>query len=241
MSQNNLNIEFLNDQDKCINLFEAVPNHLKPAWLTLILSYFENYLQEVPKVVTELIKIVDDNSYWYQAKSQGIVIAKYRNKIKDITLENYLLLAEKIAYITYDIFRDVNNFDNKSGFEFVHLANVAGQNCTENHFIIYDLESGFTLFKYKDKLNSLIKTTEDFRLFRKIDEIVWRDWDPLDLNKRWLRHEYISYIPEIFNLVKSKEYSEIIAHHLYNLEINYFNIYQPSFNKLKILAIKMSS
>ncbi|MFV0177895.1 hypothetical protein OBK27_13280 [Empedobacter falsenii] len=88
--KNKINIEIINDQKVCNELFIEVPNHLKPAWLGLILSYFDYYLQEVPKVVPELIQIIDDENSWYKAKTQAHKIAKYRQQVKDYSIDNYL-------------------------------------------------------------------------------------------------------------------------------------------------------
>ncbi len=237
--KNNINIEFVDDKKVCYKLFNEVPKHLKPAWLVVILSYFDSYLQEVPTVVAELVQIIDDERSWNKAKSQAYKIAKYRFQVKDISIENYLRLAEKVAHLTHDIFNDRNNFDEKSSIELVRLANEAGQYCTENHFIIYDLESGFTLFNYEKELKKIIQSTDDFRIFRKIDNVIWRDWDPLDLNTRWFRYEYLGYIPQIFNLVKNNETTDQIAQYLINLENKQFDLYPKSLNELLIIAEKM--
>lgn len=236
MKKNEVNIEFLNDKKLIKNIFDGISNQLKPAWLAVILSYFDYYLKEVPTVVTELIDIIDDENSWHKAKYQAYKIAKYRIKMKDISIENYLRFAEKVAYITDDIFNNRNNFNEKSCIELVKLANEAGQYCTENHFIIYDLNSGFTLFYYEDELKNLIQTTDDFRIFRIIDDVIWRDWDPLDFNTRWFRNEYLIYIPEIFKLVKNNESVYNVAKYLKKLTINQFEYFPKPFRKLKRIA-----
>jgi hypothetical protein len=241
MKKKKLTIEFVNDKNKCNQLFDSVPDNLKPSWLVLLLTYFDYYLQETPDVVKELIDIIDKEEKWYKAKDQAKIISVYRAETNDKSLEKYLLFAEKIAILTDNILMNEILLDDNLGFKFVQLANESAQTCTEDHFIIYDLEVGFTLFEYQDELKELIQTSNDFRLFRKIDNVLWRDWDPLDLNKNWLRHEYLSYIPKIFNLIKSKEYIEIIAQHIYELENDFFEYHHSSFDRLIKLVQKMKN
>ena len=206
-----------------------------------MLTYFDYYIENIPQVITDLIQIIDDKNNWFKAKHQVYEIAKYRIKNKDITIEYYLRLAEKIAYFTDDILQNKANFDKKSCNDFVQLANTAGQYCSENHFIIYDLESGFTILRYESELQELIKTTEDFRIFRTIDHVVWRKWDPLKLNTRWLRHEYLMYLHVIFSMIKSNESVNIIAKHLQKLEKKQFNYKRKPFRELKKLARMMKA
>ena len=71
-------------------------------------------------------------------------------------------------------------------------------------------------------MQELIKTTEDFRIFRIIDHVVWRKWDPLNLNTRWLRHEYLMYLHVIFSMIKNNESVNVIAKHLQKLEKKQF-------------------
>lgn len=241
MKKNIFNIKFLDDKAECKLLFDDVPNNLKPAWLVLLLTYFDYYIENIPQVITDLIQIIDDKNNWFKAKHQVYEIAKYRIKNKDITIEYYLRLAEKIAYFTDDILQNKANFDKKSCNDFVQLANTAGQYCSENHFIIYDLESGFTILRYESELQELIKTTEDFRIFRTIDHVVWRKWDPLKLNTRWLRHEYLMYLHVIFSMIKSNESVNIIAKHLQKLEKKQFNYKRKPFRELKKLARMMKA
>lgn len=239
MKKNTFNVKFLNDKVECKQLFDDIPNHLKPAWLALILTYFDYYLAQVPQVVTDLIQIIDDENSWYKVKQQAYEIAKYRIKNKDITTEYYLRLAEKIAHLTDDILQNKANFDANTYHDFVQLANTAGQYCSENHFIIYDLETGFTILRYENELQELIKTTEDFRIFRIIDNVVWRKWDPLNLNTRWLRYEYLMYIHVIFSMIKDNESVNVIAKHLQKLEKKQFGYKRKPYKELKKLAKMM--
>ncbi|WP_413533201.1 hypothetical protein [Empedobacter brevis] len=236
---NTINLEFLDNKLECKLLFDNVPNHLKPSWFALILTYFDFYIKTTPQVISDLIQIIDDENSWYKAKQQAFEIAKYRIKNKDNSIEYYLRLAEKIAYFTNDILENKAIFDVKTCYDFIQLANTAGQYCSENHFIIYDLESGFTIFRYENKLKELIKTTEDFQIFRTIEHVVWREWDPLDLNTRWLRHEYLMYLHVIFIMIKGNQNVNVIAKHLQRLEKSQFYNNRNSYGELKKLARMM--
>jgi hypothetical protein len=40
----------------------------------------------------------------------------------------------------------------------------------------------------------------DMELFKRIDDILWFDWDPIGINDDAPRDEYESYTPPIFSL-----------------------------------------
>ena len=52
---------------------------------------------------------------------------------------------------------------------------------------------------------------EDSLLYRKIDEILWFDWDPIGVNDIAPKDEYRSYLPEIYRLKKSGANNKEIA------------------------------
>jgi hypothetical protein len=56
-------------------------------------------------------------------------------------------------------------------------------------------------------------------LYEKIDEILWKEWDPIGVNdNEKIRDEYQGYTPHIFSL-KINGVDEIkIARHLFELE-----------------------
>lgn len=57
------------------------------------------------------------------------------------------------------------------------------------------------------------------QLYHSIDEILWRDWDPIGVNgNEECRNEYQSYTPHIFRLVIQDADAFKIAKHLYQLE-----------------------
>jgi len=62
-------------------------------------------------------------------------------------------------------------------------------------------------------------TSEQKKLYKLIDEILWNDWDPIGINDtEEARDEYQSYTPQIFSLRINNSGIETIAQHLYNIE-----------------------
>jgi hypothetical protein len=66
----------------------------------------------------------------------------------------------------------------------------------------------------------------DSLLYKKIDEILWIDWDPLGVNEiEDARSEYHHYVPELFDLANSGAEIEEIADRLYKLETGQMGLY----------------
>ena len=60
---------------------------------------------------------------------------------------------------------------------------------------------------------------EHKELYNQIDEILWRDWDPIGINNEEnIRDEYYGYIPQIFNLKIQGADKTKIANYLYEIE-----------------------
>ncbi|BEG99076.1 hypothetical protein [Bacteroides sedimenti] len=60
---------------------------------------------------------------------------------------------------------------------------------------------------------------KDKSIYQAIDEILWRDWDPIGVNDNEdIRDEYQSYTPHIFSLKKQGADIHKIAQHLYQFE-----------------------
>lgn len=66
--------------------------------------------------------------------------------------------------------------------------------------------------------------TEKSKLYNKIDEILWNDWDPIGINNCAPRDEYQGYVPEIVKLVESGASLDEIAKHLHNIETNIIGV-----------------
>ena len=62
-------------------------------------------------------------------------------------------------------------------------------------------------------------TSEQKRNYELIDEILWKDWDPIGINDiEDIRDEYQNYTPQIFNLVIKRADKIEIADQLYRFE-----------------------
>ena len=83
---------------------------------------------------------------------------------------------------------------------------------------------------------------KEFIQYKKIDDILWTDWDPIGVNDIAPRDEYQSYVPEIFGLLKSNANRNEIAKILYKLETENMGMESKIENCLtiadKILALK---
>lgn len=62
-------------------------------------------------------------------------------------------------------------------------------------------------------------TIEQKQLYRKIDKILWKEWDPIGINDiKVVIDEYRSYTPHIFSLTIHGADKIEIAEHLFMLE-----------------------
>jgi hypothetical protein len=60
---------------------------------------------------------------------------------------------------------------------------------------------------------------EHKELYNKIDEILWKDWDPIGINdEEQIRGEYYGYVPQIFNLKIQEADKNKIANCLFEME-----------------------
>jgi hypothetical protein len=64
--------------------------------------------------------------------------------------------------------------------------------------------------------------------FRDIDKILWKDWDPIDVNDlEMCRDEYRSYVPEIYTLATTGRGQAEIASKLFEIAQNEMGIILP--------------
>ncbi|NDV94567.1 hypothetical protein D0T84_06475 [Dysgonomonas sp. 521] len=62
-------------------------------------------------------------------------------------------------------------------------------------------------------------TYKEKELYDAIDEILWKDWNPININDNEnIRDEYQSYTPHVFKLKIQGADIVKIARHLYNVE-----------------------
>ncbi len=57
-------------------------------------------------------------------------------------------------------------------------------------------------------------TSEQLKLYKSIDEILWFDWDPIGINKVGVRDEYEGYVPQVYQLKVNGASKTEIAKHL---------------------------
>lgn len=58
-------------------------------------------------------------------------------------------------------------------------------------------------------------TSEQNKLYKRIDEILWEDWDPIGINDHEsARDEYQSYLPQVFRLANEDAEVSKIAENL---------------------------
>jgi hypothetical protein len=198
-------------------VFENLPNDIKPGWAGLILSRFDNYIKNIPVTIKELYPIIDNKDRWQEAHGQFNKIRRFLLDNKNYQPETYLLLAELVAKVTYNASGELAPFDNDSGHYIPSLALKATEHFDDNR-LEEEVTSAILLFSRNKKFKDNLTAAKDFLLYKKIDDIIWFDWDPIGVKDIAPRDEYQSYVPEIFRLVKSNADSQQIANRLFKLE-----------------------
>jgi hypothetical protein len=84
-------------------------------------------------------------------------------------------------------------------------------------------------------------TPEQKELFKAIDEILWQDWDPINMkDNEGPRDEYESYVPPIFSLKIKGASAEEIALKLYEIESDRMG-YTTAYEGCKVVAEKIKN
>ena len=198
-------------------IFENLPHDIRPGWAGLVLSRFDHYLKDIPTSIRELYPIIDDKDRWKEAHKQFTKIRVFGLENKNYKPNNYLRLAEAVAKVTYNASGQSAPFDSDSGHYLASLALKATEYFQDNRLIV-EVKSAILLFSRNKKFKDNLTVAEDFLLYKKIDNILWFDWDPIVVNDIAPRDEYQSYVPEIFRLVKAKSGRQEIANILYKFE-----------------------
>lgn len=198
-------------------IFENLPNDIKPNWAGLILSRFDNYIKDIPNSILDLYPIIDNKDRWKEAHEQFTKIRVFGLENKNYKPENYLRLAELVAKITYNASGQPAPFDSDSGHYIPSIALKTTENFDDNR-LEEEVKSAILLFSRNKKFKDNLTAAKDFLLYKKIDDILWFDWDPIGINDIAPRDEYQGYVPEIFGLVKVKADKQEIANRLYKLE-----------------------
>lgn len=199
-------------------IFDNIPEDIKPGWAGLILSRFDNYVQNVPAAINGLYPIIDKRENWKQAHNQFDKIRRFLLDNKKYQPEHYLLLAEAVAKVTYNSSKEPAPFDNDSGWYISSLALQAAA-YFDNKSLEEEVKSCILIFNRNEQLKDNFTAANDFLMYRKIDDILWFDWDPIGVKGVAPRDEYQSYVPEIFCLIKSGANRNEIAERLLKFEI----------------------
>lgn len=198
-------------------IFENLPNDIKPGWAGLVLSRFDHYIKDIPTSILELYPIVENKDRWKEAHEQFTKIRVFGLENKNYEPDNYLKLAELVAKVTYNASRQPAPFDRDSGHYIASLALKATEYFDDNR-LEEEVKSAILLFGRNKKFKDNLIAAKDFLLYKKIDDILWFDWDPIGINDLAPRDKYKGYVPEIFGLLKAKADRQEIANRLHKLE-----------------------
>jgi hypothetical protein len=102
-------------------IFESVPSKFRPGLGTSLLMTFDNSIK-VPTEVTELYGIVEDEKRWREAHQQFNKIRVFGLSNRRFAPETFLLLAENVAKVTYNLSGQPAPFDKDSGWYIPSLA-----------------------------------------------------------------------------------------------------------------------
>jgi len=198
-------------------IFENIPNDIRPSWAGLVLSRFDHYIKNIPTPIIDLYPIIANKDRWREAHEQFSKIRQFFLDNKNYQPESYLILAELVAKITYNASGQPAPFDSDSGHYIARSALRATEHFDDNR-LEEEVKSTILLFNRNKKFKDSLTAAKDFLLYKKIDDILWFDWDPIGVNDLAPRDEYQSYVPEIFGLVKAKADRQEIANRLHKLE-----------------------
>jgi hypothetical protein len=198
-------------------IFENIPNDIKPGWAGLVLSRFDNYVSGIPTSITELYSIIDTRDRWNEASGQFNKIKSWLLDNNDFEPKSYLLLAEKVSKITYNCSGQSAPFDNDSGFNIPSLA-LQTASYFEDNRLEEEVKSTILIFNRNKKIKKDLNSAKDLLLYKRIDDILWFDWDPIGINDMAPRDEYQGYVPQFLKLKKAGADRQEIAKRLLILE-----------------------
>lgn len=200
-------------------IFENIPEIVRPNWAGLVLSRFDKYLEKIPVEIFELYDIIDDKEKWKLAHNQFTKIRTLNLSNNDKEFEIYLNLAEKAAKVTYNSSEQPAPFDADSGFAIPMLA-LQFCDVIDDENLYQEIKSTVLIFQRNKRFKRSITAATDLIIYKKIDDILWIDWDPIGINDVAPRDEYQSYVPEIFRLKKNGADRIEIAERLLDIERN---------------------
>jgi hypothetical protein len=155
--------------------------------LPLLVNYFR--LSKIPK-------------NWERAHAQFDHIRRFNQDNPMFQPQNYLILAEQVAKITYNASRGPAPFDFNSGWYIPSLAMKTAL-FFDDERIEEEVKSVILIFEHHQEFKKNLPAAQEFLTYKKIDNILWTDWDPIGIHDETPRDEYRGYIPEILRLKKS--------------------------------------
>lgn len=208
--------EIENDIEIGKEIFENIPNELRPLWGGLVLSKINGKLDSVPKEIVELLEIIETKA-WGKAKEQFTTIRKFGLKHQDYQPKDYIHLAEKVAKITFNSTGALAQFDNDSGWQ---IPSLSLKICSELKLDNFreDMISVLLMFHRNKKIKNNLDLAKEVFYYRMTDEILWNDWDPIGINDSAPRDEYQGYVPQIFSAIKNGESAKEISKRLFKIE-----------------------
>lgn len=198
-------------------IFESLLNDIRPGWAGLILSRFDNYIKNIPTPIKKLFPIIDNKDRWKEAHEQFTKIRRFLLDNSKYQPETYLLLAELVAKVTYNASGQPAPFDTDSG-HYIPSTALKATEYFDNDRLEEEVKSVILLFSRNKNFKDNLTAAKDFLLYKKIDDILWFDWDPIGVNEFAPRDEYQGYVPEIFGLVKANADRQQIAERLLKIE-----------------------
>lgn len=198
-------------------IFESVPSELQPRWAGFVLSQFNYYVRPLPKQVSELFTLIKHPDSWKLAHEQFTEIRKLLLSNSLFELDAYLYLAEIVAKVTYNASGAPAPFDEDSGWYLPQKA-IEAANGMQQERLIPDLEAALLLCYNNPLASKDLTAATDYLIYKEIDDILWFEWDPINVNNLAPRDEYLSYLPKIYALKKSNASEEEIAAHLSSIE-----------------------
>lgn len=218
-------------------IFENLPNDIRPGWAGLVLSRFDHYIKDIPISILELYSIIDNKDRWKEAHEQFGKIRVFGLANKNFTPENYLRLAEIVAKVTYNASGQPAPFDSDSG-HYIASGSLKMTEHFDDNRLEEEVRSTILIFNRHKKFKKELVTSKDLLLYKKIDDILWYDWDPIGINDLAPRDEYQDYVPEIFRLLKANAGRQEIANRLYKLETGNMGM-SGTFEKCLTIADKI--
>lgn len=113
-------------------IFENIPNDIRPRWAGLVLSRFDPCIKDIPTSILELYPIIDNKDRWKEAHKQFSKIRVFGLENTNYKPENYLRLAELVAKVTYNASGQSAPFDSDSGHYIASLALKATEHFDDN-------------------------------------------------------------------------------------------------------------